>query len=62
MKYGKLLPTTIVGSYAQPDWLIDRENLKSRLPLRVRAREIWRIPAENLKQAQDDATVLAIHD
>ena len=62
MKYGKLLPTTIVGSYAQPDWLIDRENLKSRLPPRVRAREIWRIPAENLKQAQDDATVLAIHD
>ncbi|MFN3231110.1 MAG: 5-methyltetrahydropteroyltriglutamate--homocysteine methyltransferase [Alphaproteobacteria bacterium] len=62
MRYGKLLPTTIVGSYAQPGWLIDRENLKSRLPPRVRAREIWRIPEDDLEEAQDDATVLAIHD
>jgi 5-methyltetrahydropteroyltriglutamate--homocysteine methyltransferase len=62
MKYGRLLPTTIVGSYAQPDWLIDRDNLKSRLPPRVRAREIWRVSEENLKQAQNDATILALHD
>jgi len=56
----KLLPTTLVGSYAQPDWLIDREKLAGRFPPRVRAKELWRIPPEFLAQAQDDATLLAI--
>jgi 5-methyltetrahydropteroyltriglutamate--homocysteine methyltransferase len=56
------LRTTVVGSYPQPDWLIDREMLGSRLPPRVRAREIWRIPEPFLEQAQDDATLLAIRD
>ena len=56
----KLLPTTLVGSYAQPDWLIDREKLAKRFPPRVRARELWRVPAEYLAQAQNDATLLAI--
>ena len=55
-----LLPTTLVGSYAQPDWLIDRPKLAGRFPPRVRAKELWRIPEPFLKQAQDDATVLAI--
>jgi len=57
-----LLPTTLVGSYAQPDWLIDREKLGKRFPPRVRARELWRVRPEWLEQAQDDATVLAICD
>jgi 5-methyltetrahydropteroyltriglutamate--homocysteine methyltransferase len=57
-----LLPTSLVGSYAQPDWLIDRAKLASRFPPRVRARELWRVPAEWLDEAQDDATVLAIRD
>ncbi|MGH6975320.1 MAG: hypothetical protein ACRED7_05675 [Stellaceae bacterium] len=57
-----LLPTTVVGSYPQPDWLIDRDNLRSRLPLRVRAREIWRVAEPFLEQAQDDATLVAIRD
>jgi 5-methyltetrahydropteroyltriglutamate--homocysteine methyltransferase len=56
----KLLPTTLVGSYPQPEWLIDRANLAGRFPPRVRAKELWRIPAENLELAQDDATLLAI--
>jgi 5-methyltetrahydropteroyltriglutamate--homocysteine methyltransferase len=55
-----LFPTTLVGSYPQPDWLIDREKLAGRFPPRVRARELWRIPETWLQQAQDDATVLAI--
>jgi len=55
-----LLPTTLVGSYPQPDWLIDRERLRDRFPPRVRARELWRIPEPLLAQAQDDATLLAI--
>ncbi|TMG58384.1 MAG: 5-methyltetrahydropteroyltriglutamate--homocysteine methyltransferase [Chloroflexi bacterium] len=58
----RLLPTTVVGSYPQPDWLVDRQMLGTRLPPRVRAREIWRIPPEFLEQAQDDATVVAIRD
>jgi 5-methyltetrahydropteroyltriglutamate--homocysteine methyltransferase len=58
----KLLPTTVVGSYPQPDWLIDRGNLGSRLPPRVRAREIWRVAPQYLEQAQDDATLIAIRD
>jgi len=52
----------VVGSYPQPDWLVDRQMLGTRLPPRVRAREIWRIPPEFLEQAQDDATVVAIRD
>jgi 5-methyltetrahydropteroyltriglutamate--homocysteine methyltransferase len=57
-----LLPTTVVGSYPQPDWLVDRNMLGSRLPPRTRALEIWRVGAEVLEQAQDDATVVAIRD
>jgi 5-methyltetrahydropteroyltriglutamate--homocysteine methyltransferase len=57
-----LLPTTIVGSYPQPDWLIDREGLKSRLPPRVRARELWRIEESLLADAQEAATLVAISD
>src|ERR1700754_2866651 len=56
----RLLPTTLVGSYAQPDWLIDRERLAGRFPPRVRARELWRVEPAYLEQAHDDATVLAI--
>lgn len=54
-----MILTSVVGSYPQPEWLVDREQLWQRLPPRVRARELWRVPAEYLKQAQDDATVLA---
>jgi 5-methyltetrahydropteroyltriglutamate--homocysteine methyltransferase len=57
-----LLPTTLVGSYTQPDWLIDREKLGQRFPPRVRAKELWRVAPEWLEQAQDDATLLAIRD
>jgi 5-methyltetrahydropteroyltriglutamate--homocysteine methyltransferase len=57
-----LLPTTLVGSYAQPDWLIDRTKLSLRAPPRIRAKELWRIDEEFLEQAQDDATMLAIRD
>src|SRR5262252_3318248 len=56
------IPTSLVGSYAQPNWLIDRERLRDRFPPRVRARELWRVAPEHLAQAQDDATLLAIHD
>jgi 5-methyltetrahydropteroyltriglutamate--homocysteine methyltransferase len=55
-----LFPTTLVGSYPQPEWLIDRKKLASRFPPRVRARELWRIPEPLLAEAQNDATVLAI--
>jgi 5-methyltetrahydropteroyltriglutamate--homocysteine methyltransferase len=57
-----LLPTTAVGSYPQPNWLIDRDRLGSRLPPRVRARELWRVAPELLEEAQDDATRIAIAD
>lgn len=57
-----LFPCTIVGSYPQPDWLIDREKLAKRFPPRTRARELWRIPEVFLEEAQDDATRLAIQD
>ena len=57
-----LLPTSLVGSYAQPEWLIDRKKLAGRFPPRVRAEELWRVGAEWLGEAQDDATRLAIHD
>jgi 5-methyltetrahydropteroyltriglutamate--homocysteine methyltransferase len=55
-----LFPTTLVGSYPQPEWLIDRKKLAGRFPPRVRARELWRIPEPLLAEAQDDATRLAI--
>jgi 5-methyltetrahydropteroyltriglutamate--homocysteine methyltransferase len=55
-----LFPTTLVGSYPQPEWLIDRKKLAGRFPPRVRATELWRVPQAYLAQAQDDATVLAI--
>jgi len=55
-----LFPTTLVGSYPQPEWLIDRRKLAGRFPPRVRARELWRVPEPYLAEAQDDATVLAI--
>jgi 5-methyltetrahydropteroyltriglutamate--homocysteine methyltransferase len=55
-----LFPTTLVGSYPQPEWLIDRKKLAGRFPPRVRARELWRIPEAFLREAQDDATLLAI--
>ncbi len=55
-----LFPTTLVGSYPQPEWLIDRAKLASRLPPRVRARELWRIPEAYLDEAQRDATLIAI--
>jgi len=56
-----LLPTTVVGSYPQPDWLVNRQMLSKIVP-RTRMKEIWRIPEEFLEQAQDDATLLAIRD
>jgi 5-methyltetrahydropteroyltriglutamate--homocysteine methyltransferase len=56
-----LLPTTVVGSYPQPDWLIDRARLSKIVP-RIRMADIWRVPEEFLEQAQDDATLLAIRD
>lgn len=58
----RLFPCTIVGSYAQPDWLIDRKKLAGRFPPRTRAKELWRVQEEYLLQAQDDATRIAIQD
>src|SRR6516164_5815892 len=55
-----ILPTSLVGSYPQPDWLIDRQKLAGRFPPRVRAAELWRVEPELLAEAQDDATLLAI--
>jgi len=55
-----LFPTTIVGSYPQPDWLIDREKLAGRFPPRVRAKELWRVAEPYLQQAMEDATLIAI--
>ena len=57
-----ILLTTVVGSYPQPDWLVDRDILGARLPPRTRAPEIWRIPLEHREEAQDDATLVAIRD
>jgi 5-methyltetrahydropteroyltriglutamate--homocysteine methyltransferase len=56
-----VLPTTVVGSYPQPDWLVDREMLSKSVP-RTRMTEMWRIPEQYLEQAQDDATIVAIRD
>ena len=58
----KLLPTSLVGSYAQPNWLIDREKLAGRFPPRTRALELWRVDPEWLEEAQNDATLLAIRE
>ena len=58
----KLFPTSLVGSYPQPDWLIDRAKLAGRFPPRVRSKELWRVAPEWLEEAQDDATILAIRD
>ena len=55
-----LFPTTIVGSYPQPEWLIDREKLSGRFPPRVRAKELWRVAEPHLQQAMEDATLIAI--
>ena len=55
-----LFPTTLVGSYPQPEWLIDRKKLAGRFPPRTRVKELWRIPAEYLEEAQNDATLMAI--
>jgi 5-methyltetrahydropteroyltriglutamate--homocysteine methyltransferase len=55
-----LFPTTLVGSYPQPDWLIDRKRLTENIPPRVRASDLWRVPEPYLAEAQDDATLLAI--
>ncbi len=57
-----LLPTSLVGSYAQPDWLIDKEKLAGRFPPRVRATELWRVDEQYREEAFDDATLLAIRD
>jgi 5-methyltetrahydropteroyltriglutamate--homocysteine methyltransferase len=57
-----MISTTVVGSYPQPSWLIDRERLGERLPPRVRARELWRVAEPFLEEAQDDATRLAVQD
>jgi len=57
-----LLPTTVVGSYPQPEWLIDRDKLTHLPPVRIRAQELWRVPEPWLEAAQDDATRLAIGD
>src|ERR1700689_3483314 len=57
-----LFPTSLVGSYAQPEWLIDRKKLAGRFPPRVRAKELWRVAPELLDEAQDDATRIAILD
>jgi 5-methyltetrahydropteroyltriglutamate--homocysteine methyltransferase len=62
MATSEVLATTVVGSYPQPGWLVDREMLASRLPPRIRAKEIWRVADEHLAEAQDDATLLAIRD
>ena len=57
-----LLPTSLVGSYPQPGWLIDREALQAHVPARIRARELWRVDPRYLQEAQDDATLVAIRD
>src|ERR1700750_3172586 len=56
-----LLQTTVVGSYPQPDWLVDRKMLSKGVP-RTRLRELWRVREASLEQAQDDATLIAIRD
>src|ERR1700728_3802688 len=60
-RFKMLLPTSLVGSSPQPDWLIDRDKLSKQVP-RVRARDLWLVAADKLEAAQDDATILAIRD
>jgi 5-methyltetrahydropteroyltriglutamate--homocysteine methyltransferase len=62
MHVNRTLPTTVVGSLPQPDWLLDRDMLRDRLPARVRTPELWRVAPDLLEAAQDDATLLAIRD
>src|SRR3990170_7400032 len=57
-----LFPTSLVGSYPQPEWLIDRAKLAARFPPRVRVKELWKVDPAWLEQAQDDATIIAIRD
>src|SRR3954454_15657328 len=57
-----LIPTTVVGSYPQPDWLVDRSALEHHGVPRVHAHEIWRVPEPQLREAQDDATIVAIRE
>jgi 5-methyltetrahydropteroyltriglutamate--homocysteine methyltransferase len=59
---GKLIPTTLVGSYPQPNWLINRDLLLTEAPPRVRLRDIWKVAPAELEEAQNDATLTAIHD
>jgi 5-methyltetrahydropteroyltriglutamate--homocysteine methyltransferase len=56
-----LLPTSLVGSYPQPEWLIDRARLSKQVP-RARADDLWLVAPDKLEAAQDDATILAIHE
>ena len=58
----QLLPTTVVGSYPQPDWLVDKNVLKAQTVPRVRVKQLWRVAEQYLEQAQDDATLIAIRD
>jgi len=58
----QLLPTTVVGSYPQPDWLVDKTVLRAQTVPRVRVKQLWRVPEQYLEQAQDDATLIAIRD
>ena len=58
----KRIRTALVGSYAQPEWLIDRQALKTRLPARIIRNEMWRVPPELLKEAQDDAVLSVLWD
>ncbi len=60
--FDKLIPTTLVGSYPQPDWLVDKDKLLGSGPPRVRMREVWRVPEALLEEAQDDGTLTALHD
>ena len=62
MKREELLPTTVVGSYPQPEWLVDRGRLLEHGVPRTRASDVWKVPPQDLKKAQDDATIVAIHD
>ncbi len=60
--FDMLIPTMLVGSYPQPNWLVDKDRLLSNSPPRVRMRDVWRIDEAHLETAQDDATIVAIHD
>lgn len=60
--FEKIIPTTLVGSYPQPDWLVDKEKLLGSGPPRVQMRDVWRVPEALLEEAQDDGTLTALHD